>query len=247
MLRLLWGLVSALILLRPLPLWAAQEPGHAIAFLGLRTLGTKVEQAVSFDLAVRETLIQHTAFSLIPHVVSGGTCDGAQACFCTLGNELKARAIVFGNVGRFDPTYTFELFLVEPQTCRKINRAFATEQLSEPEVPKRLEELTVELVQPFAMSLTKPVVQTKPVEPARTDGQWPVGPIALWTIGAAGLTVATVFGAQAYTHYRDVQDENRVGRMKSAAEGRDAQTVAFISLASGLLAAGGGFGWWWLE
>ncbi len=151
-------LVSSLLLgLFPSPCFADKR--LTVANHGLRFLGLNTEEQTQFRASLGRALEQHQGLSLVGSADEGAVHCGRQIhCHCRAARKAKAARVIFGNIGRIGHIFTFELVLVESQSCEVENSVFFSETHSLASAQDRIRSLVHRLTTPLD-TLTETVVK----------------------------------------------------------------------------------------
>ena len=128
---------------------ARAEPVRAV-FLGMQTVGLdeEVEVALAGALEARFERDPVYAVEVRDDAELAGRCAGDTRCFCEAARELDAARVIYCNIGRIEAIYTFELALVDTQSCSTDNAVFVTEELDPSSAGARLAGLGDKLLTP---------------------------------------------------------------------------------------------------
>lgn len=121
------------------------------SFLGLRTLGLDPQEVESLQGAMRVRLQAnaHYHVSLRSDLKLTDRCKADLRCYCRATREQRrVRRVIYGNVGRIEAIYSFELVLVDTQNCSVDNSVFTTEKLDRHSAGQRLAGLAQRLLKP---------------------------------------------------------------------------------------------------
>src|SRR5690242_16563306 len=97
-----------------------------VADHGLRTLGLDEAEARIYDEVLEAALSEAPGVALSP--AERPDCQGEVACHCRSLREATAQKAVFGNVGRIGALHTFELVLLDRQSCQVENSLLFSEE-----------------------------------------------------------------------------------------------------------------------
>ena len=140
------SLLAVALLLSP----SAAAARERAFFLGVGTLGIDDEEAAGLAAALQARLESDPRYAVEPRDADAldARCDGDRTCLCRAAREQDAARVVYCNVGRIEAIYTFELVLVDTQSCSTDASAFVTEELEAGRAPERLARLGERLLTP---------------------------------------------------------------------------------------------------
>ena len=153
--RITFLLLVSSLLLSASPVLAGKRltiANHGLRFLGL----TETEQG-ALKASLGLALSQHRRLTLVG-AAGGERCGRKVHCHCRAARKAGATRVVFGNIGRIGQIFTFELVLVESQSCEVENSVFTSETHSLATARDRIVSLVGRLTTPLD-SLTETVVK----------------------------------------------------------------------------------------
>lgn len=152
-------------LLCPLP--SSAEERLPVAYHGLRFLGIDAGDESRFQSIIRESLEQTKYLRLsFSSTTITNKCKGDVQCHCQVAREHQAARAFFGNIGRVGPIFTFELILVDTQSCAIENSVFISESHDMPSARKRMGELVSRLTVPLETLSETAVKSERDIETA---------------------------------------------------------------------------------
>jgi outer membrane receptor protein involved in Fe transport len=128
---------------------AGAERPVALAYHGLRFLGLDAEQEAGLQHAVSRGLGESRRLRVVtarPELSE--SCMHDAACHCRAGRAEGAARVLFGNIGQIGHTFTFELVLVDTQSCATASSVFVSETHDAASARARLGALVGRLVTP---------------------------------------------------------------------------------------------------
>jgi outer membrane cobalamin receptor len=94
---------------------------------GLRTLGLSNEEVTELNRALEGELYESRNVMLAgSHPEAVEKCKSDVRCHCAEGRSEGSERAVFGNIGRIGDIYSFELVLIDLQSCQVENSIFAS-------------------------------------------------------------------------------------------------------------------------
>lgn len=133
-----------------LPVRPAAADGIPAAFVGVQVLGLDDAQVATLEQALEEGLARDRRFAVVSRKDPAlrERCQGKPDCFCREGRRLQVSHLVYANVGHIPPLYTFELVLLETQSCAVVSSVFVSERHDLAAARARISELATRLLKP---------------------------------------------------------------------------------------------------
>jgi len=137
---------------------AGAERATSIAYHGLRFLGLDAAQESGFQQTLRRSLEQRKVTLDWRGAEVSLACKRDLHCHCRQGRERKATQVLYGNIGRMGETFTFELVLLDTQSCAAVSSVFLSEAHEPAAAQARLGALLARLTTPLE-SVSETVVK----------------------------------------------------------------------------------------
>lgn len=158
-----WALIMAALWLAPAAALAGDRT--PAAFLGLQALGLSNHQTGGLEQALAARLRQDRRFAFSAPAERAAIierCQGDRACYCRAAAALKPAVshLLYANVGRIDPLFTFELVLVRLRGCAVVDSLFVSEMHDPSSANRRIGQLAGRLLKPRA-SVSETVVKAE--------------------------------------------------------------------------------------